>query len=250
MKTVYFYTLKCPITNDVKYVGRSVNPDGRYRQHIHSGKCEGHKDRKGAWIKSLLDKDLKPIMEIIDKLENYIDIEEVKRREESLILEFRKTCDLKNDRDIVDNGYNFSKESRQKMSDAQKGKKKINKDGIETSVDPFELKDFLENGWQLGRIYKPSKEILEKIGTELLGRKKINNSVSEKYVKESELQSFLETGWVLGRLPLSSEHKEKLKEAWKNRKEVFGNSGQPDEYIPHNKGKKLSKNNNDKREYR
>lgn len=171
MKTVYFYTLKCPITNDVKYVGRSVNPDGRYRQHIHSGKCEGHKDKKGAWIKSLLDKDLKPIMEIIDKLENYKDIEEVKRKEEFLILEFRKTCDLKNDRDIVENGYNFSKESRQKMSDAQKGKKKINKDGIETSVDPFELKDFLENGWQLGRIYKPSKETLEKLSLSRKGKK-------------------------------------------------------------------------------
>jgi hypothetical protein len=146
MKTVYFYTLKCPITNDVKYVGRSVNPDGRYRQHIHSGKCEGHKDRKGAWIKSLLDKDLKPIMEIIDKLENYKDIEEVKRREEFLILEFRKTCDLKNDRDIVDNGYNFSKESRQKMSDAQKG-----------------------NTNRLGK--KASKETLEKISLSRKGKK-------------------------------------------------------------------------------
>ena len=225
MKTVYFYTLKCPITNDVKYVGRSVNPNGRYRQHIHSGKHEGHKDRKGAWIKSLLDKDLKPIMEIIDKLENYKDIEDVKRREESLILEFRKTCDLKNDRDIVENGYNFSKESRQKMSDAQKG-----------------------NTNRLGK--KASKETLEKISKIALGRKKINNGVSEKFVKESELLSFLESGWVLGRLSLSSEHKEKLKEAWKNRKEVFGNSGQPDGFIPHNKGKKLSKNNNDKREYR
>lgn len=225
MKPVYFYTLKCPITNDVKYVGRSVNPDGRYRQHIHSGKCEGHKDRKGAWIKSLLDKDLKPIMEIIGKLENYKDIEEVKRREEFLILEFRKTCDLKNDRDIVENGYNFSKETRQKMSDAQKG-----------------------NTNRLGK--KASKETLEIITKIALGRKKINNGVNEKFVKESDLQSFLESGWVLGRLSLSDEHKEKLKEAWKNRKEVFGNSGQPDGFIPHNKGKKLSKNNNDKREYR
>jgi hypothetical protein len=103
MKTVYFYVLRCPITNDVKYVGRSVNPSGRYRQHIHSGKREGVKDRKAAWIKGLLNKNLKPILEIIDKLENYKDIEEVKRKEEFLILEFKKIYDLKNDRDIVEN---------------------------------------------------------------------------------------------------------------------------------------------------
>jgi len=120
-KIVYIYVLKDPKTLEVKYVGRSVNPKNRYQQHIHSGKSEGSKNRKDAWIKSLLNLNLKPILEVIDKLENYKDVEDVKRREEFFILEFRKTCNLKNDRDIVENGYNFSKESRQKMSDAQKG---------------------------------------------------------------------------------------------------------------------------------
>ena len=38
-----------------------------------------------------------------------------------LIAEYSKTCDLNNQRDLVDNGYEFSKESRQKMSNSQKG---------------------------------------------------------------------------------------------------------------------------------
>jgi hypothetical protein len=136
MKPVYFYVLKCPMTNDIKYVGRSVQPKVRYRQHIHSGKKDGSKDRKGAWIKSLLDKDLKPIMEIIDKIENYKDIEDVKRREEFLILEYRKKYDIKNDRDIVENGYIFSEEARKKMSDSQKGN--TNRKGKKASKETVE----------------------------------------------------------------------------------------------------------------
>jgi hypothetical protein len=132
-------------------------------------------------------------MKIIDKLENYKDLEEVKRREEFLILEFRKTCNIKNDRDIVENGYLFSRESRQRMSDAQKGN--TNRKGKSLS--------------------KESRLIVSKIA---LGRKKINNGIHERSVKEFELQEFLESGWSLGRLPLSEEHKEKLKEAWKSRK--------------------------------
>jgi len=193
MKIVYFYALKCPMTNTIKYIGRSVNPNGRYRQHIHAGKKEGPKDRKAAWIKSLLDKNLKPIMEIIDKIENYKSIEEVKKREEFLIREFKKIYDLKNDRDIVENGYNFSKESREKMSNAQKG-----------------------NTNKKGKIL--SEESKLNMGNIIRGRKRINNGEIQKSVKEIEVQSFLEEGWVLGSLPLSSEQKEKLKEAWKNRK--------------------------------
>jgi hypothetical protein len=224
MKTVYFYILKCPISNDVKYVGRSVNPEVRYRQHIYSGKNEGHKDRKASWIKSLLNNGLKPIMEIIDKLEKYDNIEEVKRTEELLILRLKKTCDLKNDRDIVENGYNFSKESREKMSNAQKG-----------------------NTNRRGK--KVSKETLEKISKIALGRKKINKDGIEKFVLESNVQSFLDDGWKLGRLKSSEETKNKLKNAWEERKKKFGNTGKSSECVAYNKGKKLNKDNKDKRQY-
>lgn len=224
MKTVYFYVLRCPITNDVKYVGRSVDPKVRYRQHIYSGKKNGNKNRNASWIRSLLNSGLKPIMEIIDKLEKYDDVKDVKRMEEFLISEFKKTCDLKNDRDLVENGYNFSKESREKMSNAQKGN--TNKRGK-----------------------KVSGEALEKISKIALGRKKINKDGIEKFVIESEVQSFLDIGWELGAIKSSTETKEKLKNAWKERKNKFGSTGKSSEYVAYNKGKKLNKDNKSKREY-
>lgn len=120
MKAVYFYVLKCPISNEVKYVGRTVNPNRRYRQHIYSGSGEGHKNKKSAWIKSLLNKKLKPLMDIIEIHEIY-EIDFIKNREIELIDEYSKTCDLKNQRDVIDNGYQFSAELRQKISNALKG---------------------------------------------------------------------------------------------------------------------------------
>ena len=171
MKTVYFYVLRCPITNEVKYVGRSVNPSGRYRQHIHSGKREGVKDRKAAWIKGLLNKNLKPILEIIDKLENYKDIEEVKRKEEFLILEFKKIYDLKNDRDIVENGYNFSDESREKMSKAQRGN--TNRRGKKASKETKKKISISRKG------KKPPQSYFEKVNKPIFQYDKKFNFIKE-----------------------------------------------------------------------
>lgn len=192
MKKVYFYALRDPRDNGIKYIGRTVNPKNRLRQHIYSGKSNGSKDRKSAWIKSLLNKNLKPLMEIIDYIDGYENIDNIKNKEMQLIERYRKICDLKNDKDLVENGYQFSEECRKKMSNAQIGN--TNKKGK-----------------------KLTEESRIKIANIPLGRRKINNGVNEKFVQESELQSFLEDGWKLGRLPLSKEHKEKLKEAWKNR---------------------------------
>lgn len=248
MKTVYFYVLKCPTSGDIRYVGRSVSPEVRYRKHIYTGKADGEKDRKASWIRSLLDKGLKPKLEIVDKIENYESTDEVKQREQTLILEYRKKYDLKNDRDIVENGYQFTEKCRKKMSKAQTGKRKVNKDGVEKTINPIELDKFLNSGWKLGRT-PLSKEALKNRGKASSNTKHINNGVRQKKVKIDEVNNFLKRGWVLGRLPMSNEQKEKLKEAWKLRKEKLGNTGQPKGFIPHNKGKKLNKNNTNKREY-
>lgn len=119
MKEVKIYVLKNPETNKIHYVGRSVSPNVRYRQHIHLAKRSKHKDRKNAWICSLLTKNLKPLMEIIECVTQESAVE----REMYWIKELKKTCDLKNDRDYVENNYLFSEESRKRMSDSHKGKK-------------------------------------------------------------------------------------------------------------------------------
>lgn len=56
-----------PITNEVRYLGKSNNPKRRYQSHLwYKPKNTTHCYH---WIKQLLKKDLKPIMSIIDEID-------------------------------------------------------------------------------------------------------------------------------------------------------------------------------------
>ena len=57
------YILKDPITNDIRYVGKSDNPDKRYLSHINENRNNTYKEN---WIRQLKEKGLLPILEIID----------------------------------------------------------------------------------------------------------------------------------------------------------------------------------------
>ena len=61
---IYFYTLKDPITNKVRYVGQTVDPGNRYRNHIYESK-KINRTHKHRWIMQLLRKNEKPIMDIL-----------------------------------------------------------------------------------------------------------------------------------------------------------------------------------------
>lgn len=63
----YIYILTDPISKDVRYVGKSVNPEVRVRKHISEAKNGKNNNHRVNWIKSLLNKNLKPNMEIIDE---------------------------------------------------------------------------------------------------------------------------------------------------------------------------------------
>lgn len=67
MKT-YIYILQDPITQEVRYVGKSNNPKRRYTSHL----CDKPKVKYYSyyWIQSLLEKGLKPIMTVIDETES------------------------------------------------------------------------------------------------------------------------------------------------------------------------------------
>ena len=61
---VYIYGLVDPLTNQLRYVGKSVNPKSRLRRHIADRNInDSYKDR---WIRSLNEKSLKPTLLIID----------------------------------------------------------------------------------------------------------------------------------------------------------------------------------------
>jgi group I intron endonuclease len=63
---ITIYQLIDPRSQEIRYVGKSVNPKERYRRHIRDAKEGKTSSHKGAWIKQLLDLGLKPIQETIE----------------------------------------------------------------------------------------------------------------------------------------------------------------------------------------
>lgn len=66
-KVCYIYTLTDPNTLQVRYVGKTINPEERFKRH--------RLDKKGCnlrinWIKSLRAMDLFPIFEVVDVVDN------------------------------------------------------------------------------------------------------------------------------------------------------------------------------------
>ena len=62
-RTTFIYTLSDPSSMEVRYVGKTVDPKQRLRQHIHSSK----KRYLSSWIKSLAINGKSPLMEVIDQ---------------------------------------------------------------------------------------------------------------------------------------------------------------------------------------
>lgn len=56
------YSLSDPRTAVVRYVGRSINPDGRFKDHLGAP----HSKRLAEWFADLSDNDLKPVMTILE----------------------------------------------------------------------------------------------------------------------------------------------------------------------------------------
>lgn len=114
MKT-YIYSLDCPITGVPKYIGKTINPKQRLAQHIRSNE----NTKKYAWIKSLKNKGLNPVMTILESFENDFDFWE------NWYIDYYKFLgiELKNHKGGGIGGR-LSKETKDKISAKLKGKKK------------------------------------------------------------------------------------------------------------------------------
>lgn len=65
MGVIYIYTLTDPLTNEIRYVGKTIQkPEKRYTQHITSAKKR--KTYVNIWIDDLLKDNLEPILNVID----------------------------------------------------------------------------------------------------------------------------------------------------------------------------------------
>lgn len=70
MKTKFIYSLSCPETKIVKYIGKTNNINRRLRNHV-SNNSLSNSTKKNNWIISLLRRNLIPLIEIIDEVEEY-----------------------------------------------------------------------------------------------------------------------------------------------------------------------------------
>lgn len=66
-RVIYIYGLVDPITTELRYVGKSINPINRLKKHISERNI--HDSYKDRWVRKLNDKKLKPELFIIDEVD-------------------------------------------------------------------------------------------------------------------------------------------------------------------------------------
>jgi hypothetical protein len=115
MRDTFIYALIDPITENVRYVGKSVVPYRRYISHVKEVK--NAKRRKDRWINFLLKQNRKPLFVILEKFQD-----KNWQKYERKWIKFCKTqgYDLTNHTDGGDGLHNPDRETRKRMSESRK----------------------------------------------------------------------------------------------------------------------------------
>lgn len=119
MLTTFLYTLNCPATGKIKYLGKSNQPFARLKSHIRLAKQS--RSHKNSWILGLRTQGLNPVIEVLDE----IPVAEWQFWEREYIRVFRAIgIKLTNGTDGGDGnlGGKASPTTRRKMSDSRKGR--------------------------------------------------------------------------------------------------------------------------------
>jgi hypothetical protein len=198
----YIYTLSDPITMEIKYVGQTNETKRRFNDHISSSineNSDSYNTYKARWIRKLISNDLMPIIKIIEECEN---LDQSNLREKYHIDKFtNEGCRLTNS--YVSDVTEFSKDTKEKMSNAKKGKKLEEIVGLEKSI---ELKEYYSKRMKLNN---PNKTYDPEV------KEKISNSLKEYF-------SNPENHWAYG-LKMDDDHNEKLRQAKLNNPKNVGN---------------------------
>lgn len=114
---IYIYTLSDPITNEVRYVGKTNNLKTRFYNHLKAKK----KSYLSSWIINLKNKNLRPIIEVVDECE----LNDWNFFEKYWISQFKTWgFNLTNLTEGGEGTYGYSHTdiSKEKMSNTRKGK--------------------------------------------------------------------------------------------------------------------------------
>ncbi len=177
---IKIYTINCPITNTVKYIGKTKQKiEKRLQQHINNIKRSNTK--LSTWIKSLKKQNLLPIIEEIDITydNNHANILEI-----MYIGLFRSwNIDLKNHTDGGDGMCNMSKEIREKISKTRTGKYTGENNGFYGKSHTKETLEILRKPKSQESKIKNSNTIKKLHKTGVLNSKGKNNAMSKKIAK-------------------------------------------------------------------
>jgi group I intron endonuclease len=120
---VIIYGLKCPETNRIRYVGKTQRTlEERIKEHIFSANSKNQKRKYYCqkWIKSLLNKNLFPIIEVIETCNDDIWIE----REKYWISFYKEYLTNLTDGGDGFAGLPYTQERKDKIAAANRGKKR------------------------------------------------------------------------------------------------------------------------------
>lgn len=198
----YIYKLIDPITKEIRYIGQTDNLKRRFNDHLSSStniNSASYNTHKSCWIRKLINNGYEPIMEIVDSCETL---------EQSNLLEKMYIEDFVEQGYRLTNSYitdvtEFSLQTREKMSNAKKGKKLEEIVGLEKSI---ELKAYYSEKTKLNNPNKSNDPIV---------REKISNTLKEYF-------SDKENHWSYG-LKMTDAHNEKLRLAKLNNPKNVGN---------------------------
>lgn len=123
MKEIFIYGLKDPLTNDIRYVGKTTNVKRRFSAHISRSKR--NKYHSATWINSLIKNGYKPILEVIEvaNSDNWVE------RKKYWITYYRSLFDLTNILEGGDGGSTFVRLGK-KWTDKQHENNKIARTGL------------------------------------------------------------------------------------------------------------------------
>jgi len=123
---VKIYKLIDPISYEIRYVGKTITSlNDRLKVHIRQSKIAKKHTHKEAWIKSLLNKNVRPIIELIEEVDNDIWVE----RECFWISQLPNLTNISSGGHCGGNGVKHTEERKQKLREKAKTIKGFYKSG-------------------------------------------------------------------------------------------------------------------------